>query len=115
MRREKGKKVFYIIMRRFKGRIMRVLIGGIRLRLLVRWEGIGIISYLLIMYLQGRGMSRRRGVNALISNRIGDAIILIVLYGGESKYGGEGERGLVIIRLVVLTIIGKSAGRVMCS
>ena len=36
MKREKGKKVFYTIMIGFKRRIMRVLIRGIRLRLLVR-------------------------------------------------------------------------------
>ena len=92
-----------------------MLIRRIRLRLLVGWERIGIISYLLIMYLQGRGMSRGGGVNALISNRMGDAMMLILLYGGGSKYGGERERGIVMMSLVVLTMIGKSAGRVICS
>ena len=76
---------------------------------------IGVVSYLLIIYLQGRGISRRGRVNALISNRIRDAIMLILLYRGESKYGEGGERGVVVVGLVILTIIGKSAGRVMCS
>merc|ERR1712003_218679 len=56
-----------------------------------------MISFILIIYLQRRGKSSRRRINAIISNRLRDAIFLLILYRGKDnwkgeKKGREGER-----------------------
>jgi len=83
--------VFYKIIRRFKRRMILVLMRGMGIGLLIGWEVIRVISFLLIGYLQRRRKSSRGRVNALISNRIGDAIILVFLYGRTYKCGRERE------------------------
>jgi len=50
---------------------------------------IRVMSFLLIGYLQRRRTSNGGRVNALISNRMRDAIILVILYGRTHKYGRE--------------------------
>lgn len=113
--REKRKKVFYNLMASFKGIIIIVMVGVVGLRMLIRWEGIGILSYVLIIYLQSRRKSRRGGVNAVISNRIRDAILLVMLYRGIKTDLEEGNISRVRGIIVIMTMIGKSAGGVITS
>jgi len=52
---------------------------------IIGWETIRVISFILIIYLQGRRISSRGGKNAIISNRMGDAVILAMVYGGKRE------------------------------
>jgi len=69
----------------FKRFIIVVIISIIRVRVLVGWERIRVISFILIIYLQRRRKSGRRGLNAIISNRARDAMFLLILYGRKGN------------------------------
>jgi len=70
---------------------------------------------MLIIYLQGRGKSGRGGVNAVISNRIRDAILLVTLYRGIKVNLEEENISKVRSIIVIITIIRKSARGVITS
>lgn len=73
------------------------------------------MSYLLIIYLQGRRKSGRGRVNAVMSNRIRDAMLLVMLYGRMKRNLEERNIPRVRSMVVVMTMIGKSARGLMTS
>lgn len=76
---------------------------------------IRVMSFILIIYLQRRRASSRGGKNAIVSNRMRDAIMLIIVYRGAREWE-EGRRWEMKICVTVrLIIVGKSARGVMCS
>lgn len=60
-------------------------------------------------------MSYGRGINAIMSNRARDAIILIILFRGIREWREGGTRGEVGYITVITIIVRKSARGVMSS
>jgi len=99
--------VVSIILIIFSPNIVRILLG---------WDGLGLVSYCLVIYYQNM-KSLNAGLLTILSNRVGDIAILLSIawifnYGGwniliiESMYKGE----IVLLSgLVILAALTKSA------
>lgn len=75
--------LFYIYMLLFVISIILLVIGGNLAVLLIGWEGVGVMSYLLINYWNLRIESNKSSLKALMLNKIGDFCIIfssILLY-----------------------------------
>ena len=68
--------LFYIYMFIFVGSISVLSLSGNLLVLLVGWEGVGILSYLLINYWNLRVEANKSSLKALLLNKIGDFSII---------------------------------------
>lgn len=85
-------------------------------RLLLGWDGLGLISYVLVVYYQ-REKARRSGILTALRNRVGDAALLLrvaVMVEGGSwnfifRFSLEGQRGRLLVYLVVIAAITKRA------
>lgn len=84
--------------------------------LILGWDGLGVTSYLLVIFYQ-RSKSYRAGIITALTNRLGDvglliSIILILPYGtwnfliyNDSRV----ELSLILARLIILSACTKSA------
>lgn len=84
--RDRTKRRFYFLVMMFVMSILIVILSPNFLRILLGWDGLGLVSYCLIIYYQ----NRRRyaaGIITIIMNRVGDVGILMVV-GGLMGYGG---------------------------
>ena len=48
------------------------------IRILLGWDGLGVVSYLLVVYCQNP-KSRAAGIITAITNRLGDVAILLII------------------------------------
>lgn len=68
---------------------------------LIGWDGLGITSFILVIYYKNRKSLGSRLITAL-TNRVGDAFLLVLL--GLSLYPrGASHLGVVILILVSMT------------
>lgn len=74
-----GRLVFASIILAFMMRIVIFLVGEI-MRIVVRWEGIGLISFLLIGFWQ-RSDALSSSFAAVMYNRLGDFFLIILVIG----------------------------------
>ena len=98
--------------------IILLILSPNLIRLLLGWDGLGLVSYLLVIYYQNR-KSYRAGIFTALSNRIGDVALLlgiawIVNYGDWGYfiylYNFNNLKFSFILRiLIVLAAITKSA------
>ncbi|RXG57379.1 NADH-ubiquinone oxidoreductase chain 5 [Armadillidium vulgare] len=74
------------INRKFRGFIILVFIFVLNLvRIILGWDGLGIISYILVVFYNNE-KSNRAGILTVIRNRIGDsALLLSVAYFMEIR------------------------------
>jgi len=75
---EKNYLRFNILMWLFILRMLSVIIRPRIISILLGWDGLGLSSYLLVIYYQ-RESASRSGILTIISNRIGDVSILMTL------------------------------------
>ena len=66
---------FHLLVLRFIGAMCLLVLSPNLLRVLLGWDGLGITSYLLVVYFQ-RNKSYNAGILTALSNRLGDVIIL---------------------------------------
>ena len=104
----------YIVI--FKELMIILITGGNYIMMFIGWEGVGIISYLLITYWSTRKETGKAGIQAIIMNRIGDwgitiGIMIILSIRGNVEYGitiGGGYTEKIMI-LIIIGAMAKSA------
>ena len=67
---------FHFLLLSFVASILLLIIRPNLIRILLGWDGLGISSYLLVIYYR-RSKSYNAGIITVISNRVGDALIII--------------------------------------
>ena len=75
MKWEKFYKRFHILLLSFVSSIMLLILSPNILRILIGWDGLGVRSYLLVIYYNSP-KSYNSGIITFMSNRIGDALII---------------------------------------
>ena len=79
LHREAGFHRFFLIMLLFLGAMLLLVLAGNALLAFFAWEWLGITSYLLIGYAWHRTQATGHALQAIVTNRIGDAGFLIGL------------------------------------
>jgi NADH-ubiquinone oxidoreductase chain 5 len=108
--------IFLVLM--FVASMMFLIISPNIIRILLVWDGLGLVSYCLVIYYQNV-KSYNAGMLTALSNRIGDAALLIVIawiinFGGWNYIfyldflNDRFEMGLISL-LVVLAAMTRSA------
>jgi NADH-ubiquinone oxidoreductase chain 5 len=97
--------------------IVFIILSPNMIRILLGWDGLGLVSYCLVIYYQNT-KSANAGILTVLSNRIGDVAILLCIswilnFGGWNFFYlqhifGE-EETLFILGLVLLAAITKRA------
>lgn len=111
---DKNNKKFFSLLMVFVLRIILLIISPNNLRILLGWDGLGVSSYLLVIYYNSN-KSNTSGMITLLINRIGDALILRAL-AIQLKYLSWATRDIVLtpqtkilITVFTLGLITKSA------
>lgn len=76
MRSEKRISIFIFLVYSFVVSIRLLIISPNLIRVLLGWDGLGLISYCLVIYYQNI-KSYNAGMLTAMSNRIGDVMILL--------------------------------------
>ena len=98
----------------FVGSMFTLLASGNILTLIIGWDGLGLISFLLVIYYESKA-SLGAGVLTVLTNRIGDVLFIVVigLLTGVSvldfRVSGEWGLGALISGLVLLGRVTKRA------
>lgn len=77
--KDKSNKKFYFLLLLFVFRIYLLILSPNNLSILLGWDGLGISSYLLVIYYNSN-KANTSGMLTLLINRLGDALILTALY-----------------------------------
>lgn len=95
--------------------IILIIISPNVIRIILGWDGLGIISYLLVIYYQNYN-SYNSGMITILTNRLGDmglliSIGLIILYGRWNilMIEGSGDLDYLIMCMIILASLTKSA------
>lgn len=116
IRHEKSKNSFCFIVFLFVISIIFLIISPNLIRVILGWDGLGLVSYLLVVYYQNF-KSYAAGIITCLTNRIGDRAILIsigwILSTGSLEfrfYLTEVNREMLVCRIfIVLAAITKRA------
>jgi NADH-ubiquinone oxidoreductase chain 5 len=73
---DKRKRRFTLIVYLFVLSILFLIISPNLVSILLGWDGLGLVSYCLVIYYQNE-KSANAGITTILSNRIGDVAILI--------------------------------------
>jgi len=76
MANEKHFVRFHLLVLRFIGSIVLLIISPNLIRILLGWDGLGVTSYLLVIYFQ-TNKSYNAGIVTALRNRVGDALIMV--------------------------------------
>lgn len=90
MRRDLNRVRFLLLVILFVLSIVLIIISPNLIRILLGWDGLGLISYCLVIFYQNV-KSYNAGILTILSNRVGDAAILLAIawilnYGGWNFY-----------------------------
>nr|AXI98812.1 NADH dehydrogenase subunit 5 [Pseudoniphargus sp. 6-Morocco B] len=113
MEGEKNFLRFVIVLLLFVGSMMFLIVSPNLISLLLGWDGLGLSSYILVVYYQNES-SANAGMLTILSNRVGDAMILmsIGLLGGLGSwnyYAFEMVDKAMVVGLVLVAGMTKSA------
>lgn len=106
-RRFVGLVILFVVSINFLIYIPRIL------GLIIGWDGLGVISFLLVIYYQNK-RSLGAGIITVITNRIGDVLFIfrIGLLGGVIRWGFvDIEDWSLIIVVVGFLIVGRMTKR----
>lgn len=76
MSEDRTKRRFTLIVYLFVLSMVFLIISPNLIRILLGWDGLGLVSYCLVIYYQNE-KSANAGIVTVLSNRIGDVAILI--------------------------------------
>nr|YP_010490416.1 NADH dehydrogenase subunit 5 [Glyptelasma gigas]UWM12902.1 NADH dehydrogenase subunit 5 [Glyptelasma gigas] len=106
---------FIFILLAFVGSMGLLIFSPNMISLLLGWDGLGLISYCLVIYYQNY-KSLNAGVLTVLSNRVGDVFILIAIvymlnYGDWSfvSWLGYSDSLILVSLLLILATMTKSA------
>ena len=88
MHREAGFQRFFLVMSLFSGAMLLIVSAGNTALLFVGWELAGVSSYLLIAYVFERPTATANATRAFVTNRIGDAGLILALFLAIVWFGG---------------------------
>jgi NADH-ubiquinone oxidoreductase chain 5 len=104
---DKGKLGFCILVVLFVIRIILILYMPNLWSLMLGWDGLGMVSYCLVIYYQNEN-SRNAGMITVLSNRIGDigillSIVFVIDWGSWGLYEYmSGNFNLIIVSLLIM-------------
>lgn len=78
MSHEKFYLRFHLLVIRFVASMLLLIRRPNLIRILLGWDGLGVTSYLLVIYFQ-RGKSSNAGILTILSNRVGDVLFLLAI------------------------------------
>nr|YP_009675554.1 NADH dehydrogenase subunit 5 [Glyptelasma annandalei]QDD68293.1 NADH dehydrogenase subunit 5 [Glyptelasma annandalei] len=106
---------FIFILLAFVGSMGLLIFSPNMISLLLGWDGLGLISYCLVIYYQNY-KSLNAGILTVLSNRVGDVFILVAIvymlnYGDWSfvSWMGYSESLVLVSALLILATMTKSA------
>lgn len=104
---------FIILVILFIISIVFIIISPNIFRILFGWDGLGLVSYCLVIYYQNY-TSYNSGIVTVLCNRIGDiglliSIGLIIIYGSWNIYILTKSRRFIVIILLILAALTKRA------
>lgn len=119
---DKFLKRFIFLMVIFVCSIIILILNLNLVSILIGWDGLGLVSYALVIYYQNV-KSNRAGILTALSNRIGDAAIILAISFGVhfgsfnfifylrwAQSGGKTENLIkIVLVLIILAAITKSA------
>lgn len=79
LHREAGFQRFFIILLLFSAAMLLIMLAGNALTLFIGWELAGVSSYLLIGYALDRPNASKNATRAFVTNRIGDAGLILAM------------------------------------
>jgi NADH-quinone oxidoreductase subunit L len=91
MAEDEGRYRFFAYLNLFVASMLILVLGNSFVTLYLGWEGVGLASYLLIGWYQGRPSAATAAKKAFLMNRVGDvglalAIFLMFKYAGSTGY-----------------------------
>nr|AML26176.1 NADH dehydrogenase subunit 5 [Scolytinae sp. BMNH 1274290] len=107
-------KRFIFLMMMFVFSMMMLIISMNLVSILLGWDGLGLVSYALVIYYQNV-KSFNAGMLTALSNRVGDAAILVAIaamsgVAGSWNFLFYSNRGMaLVVTLLILAAITKSA------
>ena len=113
MRGDQNINRFLYVVLGFVGSMCFLIISPNLVRILLGWDGLGLVSYALVIYYQNEKRANA-GMLTALSNRIGDVAILLAISlvwgtGSSNFIFLHGVIGVRIISFVVLAAMTKSA------
>lgn len=113
MREDKYFIRFHILLISFVLRIYFLILSPNLVTVLLGWDGLGLTSYLLVIY-YGNSKAYNSGIVTAITNRLGDAFLLVsirylVIYGNWNFYFYFNKEQIFIASFLILTATTKSA------
>ncbi|WP_189210120.1 MULTISPECIES: NADH-quinone oxidoreductase subunit L [Actinokineospora] len=107
---------FFAYLNLFIAAMLLLVLGNGFVTLYFGWEGVGLASYLLIGWYQGRGYAATAAKKAFLMNRVGDvglalAIFLMFKTMGTTSYAGVfeqigGQSTAVVVAIGLLLLLG---------
>jgi NADH-quinone oxidoreductase subunit L len=115
---DEGRYRFFAYLNLFVASMLILVLGNSFVTLYLGWEGVGLASYLLIGWYQGRPSAATAAKKAFLMNRVGDvglalAIFIMFKYAGSTGYAevfkavGDGKFSpAAITAMAILLLLG---------
>ncbi|GHG15212.1 MULTISPECIES: NADH-quinone oxidoreductase subunit L [Amycolatopsis] len=115
---DEGRYRFFAYLNLFVASMLVLVLGNSFVTLYMGWEGVGLASYLLIGWYQGRPSAATAAKKAFLMNRVGDvglalAIFIMFKYAGSTGYAevfkavGDGKFSTgAITAMAILLLLG---------
>ncbi|UOX86711.1 NADH-quinone oxidoreductase subunit L [Amycolatopsis sp. FBCC-B4732] len=115
---DEGRYRFFAYLNLFVASMLILVLGNSFVTLYMGWEGVGLASYLLIGWYQGRPSAATAAKKAFLMNRVGDvglalAIFIMFKYAGSTGYAqvfqavGDGKFSpAAITAMAILLLLG---------
>ena len=113
IRKDKYFVRFHLLLIIFVLRMYLLILRPNLITVLLGWDGLGLTSYLLVIH-YGRSKSFNSGIVTVITNRLGDALLLVrvgyLIRGGNWNYIFYSDKlSILVVTLIIITATTKRA------